>query len=371
PCHRYQYLKSQQLLSSSVENIGLNTEPLTRGRFLWRKREALEKHRLHTIQKEQSDCEHLQTSQPKQDIQTVNMQEPTDEPSPNVKCTWTGKSLFFGLPDETTVSKLLDNYLKSKLSTLPVIGLSSLIEFYGENKPDSMVCKTCSKAVSINSIIGHLIGPTHRYKYIKSEHPDLLRGWSDNPSMTENITKLHTIAQRVEKEEGCGQFTVIKWQDHTVELTGPTSNSKVQSVQISAALQPPENYSDPERMSQLLTFLKKKKKKQTVALIGLREMIECTAVSRSAFYICTVCKTMIHNKLIMPHVAGLWHRINYIKMQYPSWLKPGTKKLGSKRQAYVQKLAGIIQDKEGIGDVQVVELDEVLHGDPSQSQLTT
>ncbi|KAJ8246532.1 hypothetical protein COCON_G00234790, partial [Conger conger] len=89
PCHRYQYLKSQQLLSSSVENIGLNTGAINERAVSVEKARGFGEaqvfdldgaqykeivsssfdvalNRLHTIQKEQSDCEHLQTSQPKQ-----------------------------------------------------------------------------------------------------------------------------------------------------------------------------------------------------------------------------------------------------------------------------------------------------------------
>ncbi|XP_035287318.1 uncharacterized protein LOC118234697 isoform X1 [Anguilla anguilla] len=435
PRHRYQYLKLQHLLSSSEEKTGLNAGSLKESAFTVEKERGFGEaqvleldaeqykeivsssinvalNRLQTIQKQQSDLQPLVTSEQKlvkgQKVQShaaspapkqaseskairknVNTQEPTDEPSLNVKRT--GKSLFVGQPDETPVSKLLDNYLKSKQRKVPVIGLSSLIEYHGDNKPNFLECKTCYKTVPINGVIGHLIGPTHRYKYIKSKHPDLLEGWSENPSMTNNIQKLHTIAELVEKKEGWGQFKVLKLEDSSAEEMGPTSNNKLAtekskvtaqvrdrkstetqrepSAQKRAAPMPPEESpvqkppapmpSEVQRMSDLLTYFHKGKNWKNLPLIGLREVMECSAVNWGVFYICKVCNVMISKKRIIHHVAGLWHRAAYIKALYPSWLKKGARL--NKQQSHILKLARIVQDKEGIGDVQLVELDVELY----------
>ena len=55
-----------------------------------------------------------------------------------------------------------------------------------------------------------------------------------------------------------------------------------------------------------------------LASAGLREIIECTAVKRGTFYICKICKTIIHKKRIIHHVVGLWHRANYIVSLFSS-----------------------------------------------------
>lgn len=114
PCHRFQYLKSQELLSS-VEKNGLNAGAIKERAVTVEKERGFGEAQvleldatqyqeivssstevalkmLQTIQEQQSDLQHLVTSEPKLDIQRiVNMQEPMDETSLNVKCT--GKNL--------------------------------------------------------------------------------------------------------------------------------------------------------------------------------------------------------------------------------------------------------------------------------------
>ncbi|KAJ8273014.1 hypothetical protein GJAV_G00096370 [Gymnothorax javanicus] len=271
-----------------------------------------------------SDPGHLaQTSEPKSLVQSSSPKEPrqsSQKLSDNMKDVERQEPVIgIGQPEETQMSKLLGSYLKNKLRRAPVIGLSSLTEYCGNNEANHLECITCSRTIPVYGVIGHVIGPTHQYKYIRSVHPELLKGWSQNPSMSNNSQKLRTLAAHVEKKEGCGQFKVIKSEDGSAEQTGPILSSKERSVQNSAVLMPPQRSHNPVAslppVAQKSIFLNNydgNKKWKNLSIIGLREVMECTALNQSPFYICKTCKTMNSKKSIIHHVSGIWHRAKYL-----------------------------------------------------------
>ncbi|KAG9355546.1 hypothetical protein JZ751_000384 [Albula glossodonta] len=253
-------------------------------------------------------------------VKQENVQVSDEGSSQEVKKA--SESTVIGEASETRMSKVLGRYLNSELRKEPVIGLNSIIEYQGDNQTNCLECKVCCRRLPVNCIIGHLLGPRHRYMYIKSKYPKLLDGWKDNPDLTGNIHKLRTMAKKLEEEEGLGQFKVTEVGNPSVREMGLPSVHK-----------------------------------------GLKEVTECRTKGQKPFYLCNICRAKIPMNHVLGHVTGAHHRYNYIKAQYPSLLKRNVKKnkLHTISNDLLQ-LAVIIKEKESaIEDVQIMELSEEQH----------
>ncbi|KAI1901721.1 hypothetical protein AGOR_G00037310 [Albula goreensis] len=282
--------------------------------------------------------------------------KPGEEPELNIHLKNTENKLFIGEASETRMSKVLGRYLNSELRKEPVIGLNSIIEYQGDNQTNCLECKVCCRKLSVNCIIGHLLGPRHRYMYIKSKYPKLLDGWKDNPDLTGNIHKLRTMAKKLEEEEGLGQFKVMEVGNPSVREMGLPSVHKEHPTQLQAI-------SLSSGASGKSDFFPVLKKGRTKPMIGLKEVTECRTKGQQPFYLCNICRAKIPMNHVLGHVTGAHHRYNYIKAQYPSLLKRNVKKnkLHMISKDLLQ-LAVIIKEKESaIEDVQIMELSEEQH----------
>ncbi|KAJ8386269.1 hypothetical protein AAFF_G00174650 [Aldrovandia affinis] len=399
PAHRYHYLllyldptQYKEIVSSSID-VALNRLQTIQKVQMPSDLQPLmiPGQRLVTVKEEmvqsQVTPQTLQQVSESTDIQkTVKMQGIVQEPALDLNHT---ESLFIGEPSQTQASEVLGRYINSKLRKEPIIGLNSFIERHSDNQPGFLECNACSERLAINCVISHLTGPGHRYTYIKSKHPDLLAGWSDNPSLTENLHMLRVMARYLEKKEGCGQFKVLRVGQDSVSEVGPTSTYKVATEKSDVT--PEVSVGDPkstemkreyplqklgasphftvaQRSSELSKVIynnkkKKKKKWRNVIIIGLREVTECSSANQETFYICNVCRVKISKFYIFYHIIGIQHHYNYIKAHYPSWLKQeGKKDHLPLMSRYIMKLAVAVKEKESrIGDVQVLELDVDLY----------
>lgn len=96
--------------------------------------------------------------------------------------------------------------------------------------------------------------------------------------------------------------------------------------------------------------------------IGLSSIIECVnggATQRDAFYVCEVCVCRLDMADMRNHIMGSLHRYNYTKTRHPELVSELQKGSCLSKLAWpLMDIAKKLEEKEGPGNVQVVEFDK-------------
>ncbi|XP_053302705.1 uncharacterized protein si:ch211-199g17.2 isoform X2 [Pleuronectes platessa] len=118
-----------------------------------------------------------------------------------------------------------------------------------------------------------------------------------------------------------------------------------------------------ELFDSLKVYLNNKKRLQPI--IGLGSIIECVKVGehcREASYLCEVCVCRLSKADMRNHISGSLHRYNYIKAWHPHLVCEWKENSDLSRLAWpLMEIARKIEAKEGSGDVQLIEVGDVLY----------
>ncbi|XP_035038148.2 uncharacterized protein LOC118124452 isoform X2 [Hippoglossus stenolepis] len=128
-------------------------------------------------------------------------------------------------------------------------------------------------------------------------------------------------------------------------------------------MQPVGLSSTSELFDSLKVYLNNKKRLQPI--IGLGSIIECVKVGarcREASYLCEVCVCRLSKADMRNHIMGSLHRYNYIKAWHPHLVCEWKENSDLSRLAWpLMEIAKKIEGKEGSGDVQLIEVEDVLY----------
>ncbi|CAJ1084068.1 uncharacterized protein si:ch211-199g17.2 isoform X1 [Xyrichtys novacula] len=122
----------------------------------------------------------------------------------------------------------------------------------------------------------------------------------------------------------------------------------------------------PPPTSQLLDSLKVylNNKKRLQPIIGLSCIIECVkkgAEDRQLWYLCEVCKCQLSKADIRNHIMGSLHRYNYIKALHQDLVSEWKEVSDLSKLAWpLMEIAKMLEEKEGPGDVQTIELEDTV-----------
>ncbi|XP_045914099.1 uncharacterized protein LOC123976200 isoform X3 [Micropterus dolomieu] len=113
----------------------------------------------------------------------------------------------------------------------------------------------------------------------------------------------------------------------------------------------------------LEVYLNNKNRLQPI--IGLGSIIECMkagAQNKQALYLCEVCVCRLSKADMRNHITGSLHRYNYIKAWHPHLVSEWKDKFDLSKLAWpLMKMAKILEEKEGPGDVQLLEVEDATY----------
>ncbi|XP_022539013.2 uncharacterized protein LOC103038962 isoform X1 [Astyanax mexicanus] len=246
--------------------------------------------------------------------------------------------------DPVRSSPHLWSYLTSPARTEPVIGLNMVTEFRSFSGQNSFLCSCCNSMLSTRSYVGHLIGPRHRFNYMKDKHPHLVEKWTDQVSLTSKISELKEKAQIVQDLEGWGHFKVVekdspKQKEQTATIadsataqepeplqtsrdTGAENLTKAeepepsQSSSETVCTEPPQQDQNQQRQKSTTQTKNAKKmiKKKRTYLIGLN-FITCVSHEKKKLFFCELCSV----RCSVDHMSSVAHRKAYVQHKYPGW----------------------------------------------------
>ncbi|KAM9738341.1 uncharacterized protein ACNS7B_013730 [Menidia menidia] len=104
-------------------------------------------------------------------------------------------------------------------------------------------------------------------------------------------------------------------------------------------------------------------KKRLQPIIGLSSIVECVgAQNREALFLCEVCVCRLNKADMRNHILGSLHRFSYIKAFYPHFLPKWPDNSDLSKLAWpLMELAKVLEAKEGPGDVQYLEVEDVVY----------
>uniref|UniRef100_UPI0037E857A7 uncharacterized protein isoform X2 n=1 Tax=Semicossyphus pulcher TaxID=241346 RepID=UPI0037E857A7 len=132
-------------------------------------------------------------------------------------------------------------------------------------------------------------------------------------------------------------------------------------------MQPVQAQTESPTRSQLLDSLKVylSNKKRLQPIIGLGGIIECVSAGahdREVLYLCEVCVCRLSKADIRTHIMGSLHRYNYIKVWHPDLVSKWEENIDLSKLAWpLMEIAKTIEQKEGHGDVQFVEVEDAAY----------
>ncbi|KAG7457826.1 hypothetical protein MATL_G00231350 [Megalops atlanticus] len=108
-----------------------------------------------------------------------------------------------GLTEDRTFRTPLDlrGYVEDPRRSLPVVGLSALIECRSESHPPLYLCLACSTQLSKTLVISHVISRKHHLSYLRAKRPDLYSGWSDSQDSAKMANDLMEMGREAERQE--------------------------------------------------------------------------------------------------------------------------------------------------------------------------
>ncbi|XP_067357746.1 uncharacterized protein [Channa argus] len=113
----------------------------------------------------------------------------------------------------------------------------------------------------------------------------------------------------------------------------------------------------------LKVYLENKNRLQPI--IGLGTIIECVKSgtrNREALYICEVCMCRLSKADMRNHIIGSFHRYNYIKAWQPHLVSEWKEESDLSKLAWpLMDIAKILEEKEGPGNVQLLEVEEEVY----------
>ncbi|XP_013765072.1 uncharacterized protein LOC102196518 isoform X1 [Pundamilia nyererei] len=118
------------------------------------------------------------------------------------------------------------------------------------------------------------------------------------------------------------------------------------------------------RRSQLLDSLKAylSNKERLQPIIGLGCITECVkagAWSTEALYVCGACVCRLSKADMRNHILGSLHRFNYIKTWHPHLVSKWQESSDLSKQAWpLMEMAKKLEEKEGPGDIQLLEVED-------------
>nr|XP_019945871.1 PREDICTED: uncharacterized protein LOC109631493 isoform X3 [Paralichthys olivaceus] len=121
--------------------------------------------------------------------------------------------------------------------------------------------------------------------------------------------------------------------------------------------------SKSELFDSLKVYLNNKKRLQPIIGLGsIIEYVKAGAQRREASYLCEVCVCRLNKADMRNHIMGSLHRYNYIKAWHPQLVCEWKENSDLSRLAWpLMEIAKKIEGKEGSGDVQLIEVEDVLY----------
>ncbi|KAJ7991648.1 hypothetical protein DPEC_G00286070 [Dallia pectoralis] len=229
----------------------------------------------------------------------------------------------------------------------PVIGIS-MLTMLKDRDGVYVLCRSCSHKMFPASVSAHLVSSRHRFYYIKLVHPELAVDWPESPPLTEPLQReLRMRAEALEKQEGPGQPQVLIGTSTTTG--GAEVAGQIQNISTSVSVKV-----EPVKQSQLPGEEKRKKKmktKRSNPIVGVNFLVRVSHRSRKQYF-CQLC-SIVMKPPISDHMTSLSHRLNYVKLKYPSWTSVLETKL-YKMAFHLEKL-----DRSAGLEIQKVEVDAV------------
>ncbi|XP_041664550.1 uncharacterized protein si:ch211-199g17.2 isoform X1 [Cheilinus undulatus] len=116
-------------------------------------------------------------------------------------------------------------------------------------------------------------------------------------------------------------------------------------------------------LDSLRVYLNNKKRLQPI--IGLSSIIECGkagTLNREVLFLCEVCMCRLSKADIRNHIMGSLHRYNYIRVRRPDLASEWKENLDLSKLAWtLMDIAKMLEDKEGPGDVQLLEIEDCVY----------
>ncbi|XP_066529829.1 uncharacterized protein [Hoplias malabaricus] len=96
-------------------------------------------------------------------------------------------------------------------------------------------------------------------------------------------------------------------------------------------------------------------------IIGLGSVIELCTDGKPPVYLCEVCTLIINKTDIKTHIMGSLHRYNYIGQKSHHVYRLKAEADLTSKAWHLMELAKAVEKKEGTGNVQVLQLDEIIY----------
>lgn len=116
-------------------------------------------------------------------------------------------------------------------------------------------------------------------------------------------------------------------------------------------------------LDSLQVYLSNKSRLQPI--IGLSSIIECVRTDThngEALYLCEVCVRRLTKADIRNHIMGSLHRYNYVKARHPHLVSEWAENCDlSKMARPLMEKARALEDTEGPGDVQLLEVEDSIY----------
>ncbi|XP_074542212.1 uncharacterized protein LOC141802570 [Halichoeres trimaculatus] len=113
-------------------------------------------------------------------------------------------------------------------------------------------------------------------------------------------------------------------------------------------------------LDSLMVYLNNKRRLQPI--IGLGRIIECVkkgTQDTETLYLCEVCVCRLSRADIRTHIMGSLHRYNYIKVLHPDLVPEWKENCDLSKLAWpLMEIAKTLEEKEGPGEVQLIELED-------------